>query len=353
MGDIIQHFLRSSGPVLCLDIGSGTQDATLARPNMEIENWPHFVLPSPARAVSQRIRELTLLKRDVWLYGSNMGGGFTSAVQSCIGSGRRVFATCSASKAINNNEEAVQRLGVCISSRCPEGCVPVHLGDFSPSFWDGILRVCGLPQPHLVLAAAQDHGENKNNANRCARMGRLTSLLTSNPNPMNWIFNEPASELTRLVALHEKTGGPVADTATAALLGALVDPSVQERSLRQGITIVNVGNSHIFAALVYRGLVRGVYEHHTGMRTRDELLDDLREFRHCFLPLEKVQESGGHGTAYGPSCEEAGGYEPTFILGPQRSLLLGYGQFIAPNGEMMLAGALGLLWGYSCLHRMA
>ena len=34
--------------------------------------------------VAQRIRELTLLKRGVWLYGANMGGGFMPAVKSCI-----------------------------------------------------------------------------------------------------------------------------------------------------------------------------------------------------------------------------------------------------------------------------
>ena len=59
MDEIIHRFLRETGPVLCLDIGSGTQDALLARPGLEYENWPRFVLPSPARLVAQRIRELT------------------------------------------------------------------------------------------------------------------------------------------------------------------------------------------------------------------------------------------------------------------------------------------------------
>ena len=75
MDEIVQKFLRSTGPVLCVDIGSGTQDALLARPGLECENWPRFVLPAPARLVAQRIRELTLLKRNIWLYGGNMGGG--------------------------------------------------------------------------------------------------------------------------------------------------------------------------------------------------------------------------------------------------------------------------------------
>ena len=72
MDEIVQKFLRGAGPVLCVDIGSGTQDALLARPGLECENWPRFVLPAPARLVAQRIRELTLLKRSIWLYGGNM-----------------------------------------------------------------------------------------------------------------------------------------------------------------------------------------------------------------------------------------------------------------------------------------
>ncbi len=87
MHDTVYHFLRDVGPVLCLDIGSGTQDALLARPGLEYENWPRFVLPSPARMVAQRIRELTLLRRGLWLHGGNMGGGFSQALREHLAAG--------------------------------------------------------------------------------------------------------------------------------------------------------------------------------------------------------------------------------------------------------------------------
>ena len=147
--------------------------------------------------------------------------------------------------------------------------------------------------------------------------------------------------------LREKTGGPVADTGASALLGALCDPEVMNRSYKQGITVINVGNGHTVAALVYRGQVRGIYEHHTGMRTLEQLLDDLEQFRKHWLPAEEVQASGGHGTAFGPYCEEAGGYEPTYITGPKRALLQGHGRFLAPHGDMMIAGCFGLIWGWA------
>ncbi len=350
MEEMLQRFVRETGPVLCLDIGSGTQDALLARPGLDVENWPRLVLPTPALAVAKRLRELTLIRRDVWLCGGNMGGDFVPAVKSALASGRRVYSTRAASTAISNDEARVRALGVELTELCPAGAVPVHLTDYSARAWETLLRAAGLPLPHLVLAAAQDHGwHGAGGSNRTVRMNRFAALLAANPDPCTWLFRTPPAEMTRLAALAAATGGPVADTATAAVLGALTDAALRTRNLRQGVTFVNVGNGHIFAALIYRGLVRGIYEHHTEQRSRDELLADLREFRRCFLPTETVQASGGHGTAYGSLAEEAGGYEPTFVCGPKRALLAGYGQHVAPWGEMMLAGSMGLLYGYAAL----
>ena len=50
-----------------------------------------------------------------------------------------------------------------------------------------------------------------------------------------------------------KTGGPVADTAVCAILGAIADPHILDRSFREGITIIHAGNTHTLAALVYQG----------------------------------------------------------------------------------------------------
>ena len=314
MDETIHHFLRETGPVLCLDIGSGTQDALLARPGLEYENWPRFVLPSPARMVAQRIRELTLLRRGLWLHGGNMGGGFGQALKEHLAAGLSATATPDAAKAIHDNADVVRNMGVELCEECPKNSVPVFLTDYAPEFWAGLLRLSSLPQPHLVLAGAQDHGYHAY-GNRQGRMQSWRALLTTSADPASWIYPAPPSSLTRLLTLHEKTGGPVADTGACALLGALCEPEVLARSFREGITIINAGNSHTVAALVYQGKVRGIYEHHTGMRDLEQLLEDLKQFRLSWLPSEEVQASGGHGTAFGPFCEEAGGYAPTFILG--------------------------------------
>lgn len=340
---LFRSCLAKTGPVLSLDIGTGTQDVLLALPDTCVKNWPRFVLPSPAVLVAEQIETLAAKGRNIWLTGRNMGGGFAGAVTRALQKGCRIAATACAATALHNDPDRVQAMGVEPAQTCPAGFVPVALADFSLARWQSLLAAHHLPSPNLVLAAVQDHGfQGKGAGNRRVRMARYTALLEADPDPVSWIFDVPPAEMTRLASLNLSTGGPVADTATAVLLGALLDETFVRRSYREGATFVNVGNGHIFAALVYRGLVRGIYEHHTSMRTREELLADLGEFRRGFLPADVVQMSGGHGTAYGPVCEEAG-YEPTFICGPCRALLAGCGQFLAPFGSMMLAGSLGLL----------
>ena len=56
-GDAVARLLAAAGPILSLDIGSGTQDVLLALPGERAENWPRFVLPSPALGIADRIRE--------------------------------------------------------------------------------------------------------------------------------------------------------------------------------------------------------------------------------------------------------------------------------------------------------
>ena len=345
MDSQVMAFLKAAGPVLCLDIGSGTQDVLLARPGLEPENWTQLVLPSPAKAVARRVEALTAAGKDIWLYGENMGGGFTRALLRHKEAGLRVSVTLAASRAIHDSEARVEAFGFELREACPPRAVPVHLTEYAPAWWEGLWRQLGLPQPHVVYAAAQDHGCSPQD-NRRLRMQRWRALLALSPHPADWLYDGALpEELTRLATLHRATGGPVADTATAALLGFLCAPEVRTRAARQGVTLVNVGNGHSTAALLYRDEVHGIFEHHTGMRTQEEYLADLKEFRLSWLPDEQVRTTGGHGTAFGAFSEEAGGYVPTYLLGPRRALLAGQGQNIAPCGNMMLAGCYGLLHG--------
>ena len=190
------------------------------------------------------------------------------------------------------------------------------------------------------------HGHHPE-GNRVGRFNLWRALLTETQgDPARWLYDTPPTPCTRLNALQQCTGGPVADTATAAVLGALAAPEVAKRSQRQGVTVVNVGNSHVAAFLVFKGRILGVYEHHTGMLDTDALLFDLKEFGFGWLPDEQVRAKGGHGCAFlAPLPPEAEGFAPTFAVGPRREMLLGHAQFIAPHGDMMIAGCHGLLHG--------
>lgn len=336
------------GPVLCLDIGSGTQDVFLALPGKEPENWPRFVLPAPARMVADQIAMHTATRRPIWLHGGNMGGGFAGALQKHMEAGLSVAAHPEATAALHDDPAKVAAMGVNITPHCPLGYAPIMLADYEPGYWRALLAVAGLPSPSLVLAAAQDHGVHPDIGNRAGRFRLLRQFVTEHGgDPSRLVHDIPPANCTRLAALqHAIGGGPVADTGTAAILGALSMPEVAGRSHREGIMVVNVGNSHVIAFLVFHERVMGIYEHHTGMHDRDSLLHDLQEFRMGWLPDEQVRAAGGHGCVFAPDMPaEAEGYRPTFVLGPRRSILQGCGQFIAPHGDMMLAGCHGLLHG--------
>lgn len=355
------NFLCVNEDFLLLDIGSGTQDVLLAHAHTNYENWTRFVLPSPAMLIAQKIQACTIAQKLLVLTGTNMGGGFLPAIQAHIDANLSVIATPHAASSLYDDLSRVENIGVTIMeedklqehiAECPHE--KIKLSDFSKDFWTDYLQKIGMTIPKKILIAAQDHGIHKDVGNRTGRFLLWKEALQANNNPIHWIFHDVPAPYTRLQALKDDAQAFfIADTGTAALLGALSEPEIRERSRREGILIVNVGNSHVIAFLVYQGAVYGIYEHHTDMHTTVSLMKDLAEFRLGWLPHEQVREAGGHGCVFQDIPPTAEGFRPTYIIGPRRELLLGAGQFIAPQGDMMLAGAFGLLYGYDALHNQA
>jgi uncharacterized protein (DUF1786 family) len=339
--------------ILCIDIGSGTQDALYyeepeRRGDAVLENCPKFILPAPAQRVAARIRELTAAGRPVYLHGDNMGGGFFHALKAHLEAGLEAAAHPEAALALGDDPERVRGLGVRLAQRCPAGHSPVPLADYSPEFWRGFLAMAGLGYPDLVLAAAQDHGFHPGSSNRLGRFQLWRQFLSeSGGRAEDLLFETPPPQLTRLATLQRAAGHAlVADTGAAAVLGALFVDEVEARQHRRGVCVVNLGNSHIIAFLLYAGCIWGVYEHHTGLRTAEELLTDLAAFRSGELTNQAVLDSWGHGCMTLEAPHGAGGFEPLYVLGPRRGLLAGHGELLVPGGDMMLAGAFGLLKGW-------
>lgn len=330
---------------LFLDIGSGTQDVLYHRDDIKLENCSKFVLPSPAKLIAKRVEELTAAKRDIYMYGSNMGGGFFLAIKKHLEAGLRLAIHPEAALAIYDDPKRVAALGITLTETCPAGHAPLELCDYNAGWWQAYLGMAGLTYPDEVIVAAQDHGVHEDEGNREGRFQMWKELVDKHKgDPYSLVYSTPTASLTRLATIQRATGGgAVADSASAAVLGALYVPEVAQRSWRTGITVVNVGNSHTSAFLVYQEKIYGVYEHHTGMLTQESLAHDLKEFRRGWLTDEMVRNAGGHGCIFLDVPDEAEGFFPTYVLGPKRDLLQGQGVFIAPGGDMMLAGCFGLL----------
>ena len=340
----------SSTTCLILDIGSGTQDVLLYQEGLELENCPKFILPSPARVVAARIRELTAAGRNIHLYGTNMGGGFWRAVKAHQDAGLKVSATPEAALALGDDLDRVRGHGIAITSVPALDASQVLLTDFDPGFWRGLLQHAGLSQPDMVLACVQDHGFHPGKSNRISRFAYWERFMNEDGGDVHrLLYAEPPEEMTRLACLRHSIGvGMVADTGAAALLGALFDPDVERSANTEGVLVLNVGNSHTIAFLVLGKRVMGVYEHHTGYLDQTKLLNHLARFRRGELGNAEVFDDGGHGCVTVPDLPQ--GFARTVVLGPRRALLADAKvEFLAPGGDMMLAGCFGLLKGWRAL----
>ncbi|KHK02222.1 DUF1786 domain-containing protein [Desulfovibrio sp. TomC] len=333
--------------VLCLDIGSGTQDVLYHFPDLEPENCPKFVLPAPARQVGARLAALTAAGRSVYLCGRNMGGGFFKAYRAHLKAGLPLAAHPDAVWALTDDpERLVATTGVVITRERPAGHVPVALADYDPGYWRAFLGAAGLPEPDMVMACAQDHGLHPGKSSREGRFRLWERFLReSGGRPEALVYATPPSELTRLAVLQDSIGGgPVADSAAAAVLGMLADPAIAALTDVSGVMCVNAGNSHTVAALVHRRRIHGIYEHHTGMLDPDTLWADLERFRRGDLTNAEVFASGGHGCLTLELPAEAGIFPYTSVIGPKRASFTGFDvDFPSPGGDMMLTACLGLI----------
>lgn len=333
---------------LCLDIGSGTQDVLLYSPNITLENCPKFVLPSPALQIGKRIEALRMQSKNIWLHGRNMGGGVTRFIRAHQKAGLAVASSKSAAYTMADDLNRVSESGIELTDKCPDGFEPVRLTDFDEAWWRKFLEAAELPWPDAIAACAQDHGFHPGESNRIGRFKLWRTLLDdAEGRPETLVYKTAPDMLTRLVDLQDDiSGGVVADTGAAAVLGALYVDEIEKLSHETGVTLVNIGNSHLIAFLLYGGRIHGVYEQHTGCVDGAKLWADLENFRCGCLSFEQVFEERGHGCLCLDLPAEADGFKPTFVLGPQRAMLEGYDvSFPAPGGDMMLAGCFGLIKG--------
>ncbi|MCS6963810.1 DUF1786 domain-containing protein [Thermoflexus sp.] len=350
--------------ILCVDIGTGTQDILLYDSRRELENAYQLILPSPTIRVAQAIRQATRERRPILLTGVTMGGGPCHwAAEDHLRMGLPVYATPEAARTFNDDLDAVQAMGVQILSedeaaRMDERAVRLVLRDFD---WDALRQAFAAFDIPLrldgIAVAVFDHGAAPPGySDRKFRFDYLTRQLSERRDLT--VFAHRGEEippaLTRLQAvvrtIREVFEGPVVgmDTAPAAVLGATLDPRVA--AWRQCL-VVNVGNFHTLAFRLRDGEVEGLFEHHTGLLNGEKLDRLLHQLAEGALDFEEVFGDMGHGALMFETTPIRP--EGVAVVGPRRGLLRESRHplyFAVPYGDMMLTGCFGLLRAFAALY---
>ncbi len=337
------------GPLLALDVGGGTQDLFLWQAGQPVENAVKMVLPAPTRIVARRIQRCTAQGVPIFLTGRLMGGGAVSqAVRRHLAQGLKVYARPEVALTLHDNLQAVQQWGVILAEAPPPEAAEIVMGDLDLEALRMVCETFEIPFPRHFAVAVQDHGFNPAGSNRRFRFEHWERVLAQGGRLGSLAYEEPPSYLTRMQAVAQiLPGALLMDTCTAGVRGALLDVRAKAQQDR-GLTVVNLGNAHTFAALIQGDRLWGIYEHHTGLLNPEKLFDHLRRFQTGELTNDEVFADDGHGCAYAPGYPPGQPFSFTVFTGPQRRKAKAWPDavFAVPFGDLMLTGCFGLVDAY-------
>jgi uncharacterized protein (DUF1786 family) len=334
---------QSPGTILALDIGGGTQDLLLWDGKGPLENSVQGILPSPTVMVARKIEKATRKGKAIYLTGHLMGGGAVSmAIYNHIRAGLPVYTQEKPALTLNDSLEKVKGMGIQVVEESPGGVVEIFMADVRIEALNSLFEAFEILPPDFFLVAVQDHGFSPQASNRRFRFQQWADFLNSNQPLENLLYRVVPPHLTRMQAIQEVwPQAIVLDTGAAAILGALEDEKVAALGAASKL-IVNIGNEHTLAAWMVDGYLLGIYEQHTGLLSREKLLEDLNAFIRGELSNERVLQEGGHGCLN--QAPRKANSPPIAVTGPRRGLLSGTQVLMAaPFGNMMLSGCFGLL----------
>lgn len=347
--------------ILCVDVGTGTQDIFLYDSRVDIENGFKLVVPSPTMLVHQQLKEATRHQQAVLLSGVTMGGGPSQwAAEAHAKAGLPIYATSDAARSFNDDLEAVAAMGITVVSEdealhLPDSVQHLELCDFdfmaiADTFAKFSVKLDDLA---AVVVGVFDHGNAPPGySDRQFRFDYIDQRLQESKSLSAFAFcaQDVPGIMTRLqavVASSTGVGAPlvVMDTAPAAVFGALFDPNVavQPRKL-----VANVGNFHTLAFRLGPAGVEAVFEHHTGLLDLPKLETLLLALAAGTLQHGDVFDDHGHGALVYDSApldlhsQEHG----VIVTGPRRGLMRASSlrpYFAVPFGDMMIAGCFGML----------
>ena len=347
--------------ILAIDTGTGTQDILLFDTSEVVENSVKMVVPSPTMRVAEAIGDATARRASILFTGVTMGGGpCTWALQRHLQAGLAAFATPDAARTFDDDLEVVADWGVCIAGEDEaarmDGVERIELRDLDLDALRDAFESLGV-DPHIdgFALACLDHGAAPPGySDRLFRFEHLRRVVEKRNDLLEFAFDreEVPSYLTRARALLISAGSnePAVfmDTAPAAALGALEDPSVggAERQV-----VLNLGNSHTLAFHLSGTRIYSLFEHHTGLLSREDVESLTRRLMAGTLTQDEVFDGGGHGVHYAEPAPT--GDALVAVTGPQRGKLAGSRlrpHFASPHGDMMLSGCFGLLRAFAAKH---
>jgi uncharacterized protein (DUF1786 family) len=339
--------------ILCVDVGTGTQDILLFDSERELENCAQMILPSPTQIVAGRIRRATTRGQDVLLTGRIMGGGPCAwAAEEHARRGFRVYTTASAGLTFDDELEKVERMGVqIVSDEQAERLTSVERITMRDYDHEAILAVLARfdvdVELDAVAVAVFDHGNAPPGvSDRIFRFEYLAETVTRNDlTAFAYQREDVPARLTRMRSVAEDCPSMlpavILDTGPAAVLGALEDPVARQAT---DLLVANLGNFHTLAFHLSEGQILGLFEHHTGELTQVELERYLDQLADGTISNAEVFVDMGHGAlVVGRSDRKP---ELLAVTGPRRAVLTGsrLRPYLAvPHGAMMLAGCFGLL----------
>jgi len=329
--------------ILALDVGGGTQDILIYDENQPMENCYKMILPSPTVILARKIKKMTMGNKPIFLTGNLMGGGpCTRAVKLHLQKGLPVYSSPQAAKTIKDDPDKVKSLGVQITDNPPAGAELLTLSDIDLPVLQKTLENYQIEMPEKFAVAVQDHGESIEISNRLFRFKHWEKFMKEGGDISRLAYYNIPPYLTRMKSVQKVIPGAlVMDTCSAAIWGALEDENIA-RYREEGLTLINIGNQHTFAVLLKGSLVYGLFEHHTGILTSDQLQNYMERFKSGDLTHEEIFNSGGHGCYIKENIKN--NFEFTAVTGPQRYLARSLGYYeAAPYGDMMLTGSFGLI----------
>jgi len=356
----LQRPTRCNLKILAIDIGAGTEDILLYDEAKNVENCVKMILPTPSIVYAASVDHATMLGKDIFVRGYTIGGGeFATSVMRHLKKGFRAVMTESAAYSIRNDLNEVKHVGIEVwrDEEPPKGFrgEVLDISEVNLKELDGFLskKNMHLSDVDLIAIAVQDHGASpKGVSNRRFRMEKMRERLSRSRRPEDFAFKEdevPEYYIRMKSAVRaSKSQFPsskviVMDTSIAAIAGCLQDSQVAEEDL---VLAVNLGNGHTMAAIVMKGEICGVTEHHTQILTPERLKRLLRDFADGKLSDGDVFNEGGHGVAF---AKKPPGFSKIGLIaatGPNRYLIEKAGfeaHFAAPAGDMMMTGPMGLV----------